>query len=150
MIPKISFTDKRANFGKKIDVFVKTIGNVHSEYLVNFNYLDCIMNEYGFEKVMVKPFEDFYNELIKGENILDMPEKDFQRNVQAAKDMSEDQKKFSFLSTGFIYKKEKNSADALFKKLVLLMEKKDKVSSKPEAVVVSEETEALIENMEES
>ena len=147
---KLAFTDKKPNLGKKIDVFVKTIGVMHSEYLVNFNYLDCIMNEYGFEKVMVKPFEDFYNELIKGENILDMPEKDFQRNVQAAKDMSEDQKRFSFLSTGFIYKKEKNSADALFKKLVLLMEKKDKVSSKPEAVVVSEETEALIENMEES
>jgi hypothetical protein len=98
---------------------------------------------------MIKPFEDFYNELIKGENILDMPEKDFQRNVQAAKDMSEDQKRFSFLSTGFIYKKERNSADSLFKKLVLLMEKKDKVSSKPETVVVSEETESLIENVEE-
>jgi len=146
---KLAFSAKKPDLGKKIDVFVKTIGVMHSEYLVNFNYVDTIMNEYGFTKVMVKPFEDFYNELIKEENILDMPEKDFQRNVQAAKDMSEDQKRFSFLSTGFIYKKERNCADSLFKKLVLLMEKKEKVSSKPVAVVVDQDTEALIENAEE-
>jgi DNA topoisomerase-2 len=55
------------NYGKSIDVFVKTIGVVHEEYLVNFNYLDKIMGEYGFSKVFVKPFEQFYNELLNVE-----------------------------------------------------------------------------------
>jgi SAM-dependent methyltransferase len=121
------FTEKKANYGKEIDVFVKTIGQIHKEYLVNFKFLDNIMKEYGFSKVSVKPFEEFYNELINGENLMKMPEKDFLKNVDVAKNMSEDQKRFSFLSSGFIYKKEKNSSDALFKKLVTLMEKKDKL-----------------------
>lgn len=121
------FTEKKANYGKEIDVFVKTIGQVHKEYLVNFKFLDNIMKEYGFSKVSVKPFEEFYNELINEENLMKMPEKDFEKNVDVAKNMSEDQKRFSFLSTGFIYKKEKNSSDALFKKLITLMDKKDKL-----------------------
>jgi hypothetical protein len=51
---KFGFTDKRPNFGKEIDVFVKTIGTVHTEYLVNFNYVDKMMEEYGFSKILLK------------------------------------------------------------------------------------------------
>ena len=114
---KLSFTDKKANYGKKIDVYVKTIGNIHSEYLVNFNYLDKIMEEYGFTKIFIKPFEDFYNELIDGQNLMNLNDKDMDRNIDAAKKMSEEEKRFSFLSSAFMYKKEKNSSDLLFSKL---------------------------------
>ena len=30
---------------------------------MNFNYVDKMMEEYGFSKISLKPFEDFYNEL---------------------------------------------------------------------------------------
>ena len=123
---KFSFSDKRANFGKVIDVFVKTIGVVHPEYLVNFYYVDKIMKEYGFSKVSLKPFQEFHNELIEGKNIMDLPEKDLNINIDVAKKMSDAEKEFSFLSSGFIYKKEKNSSDSLYKKLIELMEKRDK------------------------
>ena len=35
---KMAFGEKRPNLGKEIDVFVKSIGVVHKEYLVNFKY----------------------------------------------------------------------------------------------------------------
>jgi len=147
---KLGFTSSKPNYGKQIDVLVKTIGVVHPEYLVNFNYLDKIMMEYGFSKVFVKPFEDFYNELIDGKNLLNMPEKDFKQNVSNAVNMTEDQKKYSFLNSAFMYKKEKNSSDSLLKKLLELMEKKNKLKKTDDITVykVGEDTEIMIENDE--
>jgi len=145
---KLAFTDKKPNFGKKIDVYVKTIGNVHTEYLVNFDYLDTIMEEYGFSKVVVKPFEEFYNELMEGNNLMDLTDKELEKDINTVKNMSEDEKRFSFLSSGFIYKKEKNSSDLLMKKLVEKMESKDKVKKKKGIYKVDEDTEHLIEEVE--
>jgi hypothetical protein len=145
---KLSFTDKKPNFGKQIDVFVKTIGNVHPEYLVNFNYFDKIMEEYGFSKIVIKPFEEFYNELIEGKNLMDLTDKELEKDIEVVKKMSEDEKRFSFMSSGFIYKKEKNSSDMLVKKLVDLMEKKDKLRKKEGVYKVDENTEHIIEETE--
>jgi len=146
---KFGFTDKRPNFGKEIDVFVKTIGAVHTEYLVNFNYVDKMMEEYGFSKISLKPFEDFYNELIEGKNLLDLTEKELEKDMLAVKNMSEEEKRFSFLSSGFIYKKERNAPDSLMKKLVELIEKKDKLRMKDITVYkVDADTEHIIEDTE--
>jgi SAM-dependent methyltransferase len=147
---KLVFTNKKAIFGKKIDVFLKTIGNIHTEYLVNFKYLDKIMEEYGFSKISVKPFEDFYNELIEGKSIMDLTDKELEKDMESVKKMSEEEKRFSFLSSGFIYKKERNSSDSLTKKLVELMEKKDKLRKKENVYKVDEDTEHTIQNLEES
>ena len=150
--PKIQFTDKKAQYGKEIDVFVKTIGRNHSEFLVNFKYFDKIMEEYGFSLVSRKPFEEYYNELIEEKNIGNYDPKEFKKNIEMAKNMSEDEKRFSFLSSGFIYKKERNSSDSLFKKLVELMEKKDvkeSASGKKVKGAISKNTENLIEYLEE-
>jgi len=143
---KFSFTDKKGNFGKKIDVFVKTIGAVHSEYLVNFNYMKKIMEDYGFSMVFIKPFEELYNELMEGKNLMDLSTKELEKDMEAVKKMSEDEKRFSFLSSAFMFKKERNSSDALMKKLVDLMEKKNKVNNKGvTAFKVDADTEHLIE-----
>ena len=146
---KFGFTDKRANFGKEIDVFVKTIGVVHREYLVNFNYVDKMMEEYGFSKISLKPFEEFYNELIDGKNLLDLSGKELEKDMVSVKAMSDEEKRFSFFSSGFIYKKEKNAPDSLMKKLVELIEKKDKLRTKDiTAYKVDADTEHLIEDVE--
>ena len=159
---KLVFDSKKSNFGKKIDVFVKSIGQVHTEYLVNFNYVDKMMEEYGFKKVMIKPFEEFYNELIDNEkelidnekekkqnSIMDLSEKELQKDIDNAERMTEDQKRFSFLSSGFIYKKEKNSSDILIKKLFQLMEKEKKVKKKDGVFLVDKNMEHSIEDLEE-
>lgn len=80
---------------------------VHSEYLVNFNYVDKMMEEYGFSKISLKPFEEFYNELIDGKNLLDLSEKELEKDMVSVKAMSDEEKRFSFFSSGFIYKKRK-------------------------------------------
>jgi hypothetical protein len=60
-----------------------------------------------------------------------------QQNVENAKKMTEDEKKFSFLFSSFVYKKEKNSSDSLMKKLVELMEK-DSQKKRDDEIVVEE------------
>jgi hypothetical protein len=144
---KLIFNDKKPNFGKQIDVLVKTIGNVWPEYLVNFEYLDKIMTEYGFSKIFVKPFKDFYEELQDGKNLMDLSDRDLEQHIKNAKDMSEEEKRFSFFSSSFMYKKEKNTPDSLLKKLMDLMEKKDKLRGKDD-YKVDKDTEHFIENME--
>ena len=146
---KMSFSEKNGNFGKEIDVYIKTIGIPHIEYLVNFNYVDNLMKEYGFSKVVLKPFEEFYQELIEGKNLMDLTDKELEKDISVAKEMSQEEKNFSFLSSGFIYKKEKNSSDALMKKLVNMMEKKGKLKKHDGKVFkVDEDTEHIIEDVE--
>jgi hypothetical protein len=142
---KLSFTNKKPNFGKEVEVFVKTIGTPHVEYLVNFNYVDTIMEEYGFSKVFVKPFSEFHREIMYKENIMDLSQKELEKDFDEATNMSEEEKRFSFLSSGFIYKKERNSSDSLMKKLVELMEKKDK--KKGGIHKVDNDTEEIIEDI---
>lgn len=131
---KFSFTEKRGNFGKEIDVFVKTIGVSHLEYLVNFKYVDKIMEEYGFSKVVLKPFQEFYQELIDKKNLMDLTNKELEKDYAIVKEMSLEEQRFSFLSSGFIYKKERNSSDNLMKKLVEMMEKKHKLKKEGNTV----------------
>lgn len=145
---KLSFTEKRPYFGKQIDVLVKTIGVVHPEYLVNFKYMVKMMEDYGFSLVFIKPFEEFYNELIEGKNIMNQSEKDMEKYIETVKNMSDAEKRFSFFSSAFMFKKERNSSDALFKKLVELMEKRNKLEGK-DIYVVNEDTEKIILHEEE-
>ncbi len=144
---RMSFDASKANFGKQIDVFVKSIGNVHSEYLVNFNYLDAILEEYGFTKVMVKPFSQYYEELLKSEHDEGHKSMNDQKNLESAKKMSEEEQRFSFLNNAFVYKKVSNTSDALFKKLVHMLEdqvKREKKSATPEVEVLDESTAHLV------
>lgn len=149
---KLSFSKTKPIYGKEIDVFVKTIGISHKEYLVSFNFLDSIMEAYGFSKVMIKPFEEYYNELMNNHNDGTFDEKEFEKIVDNAKNITEDEKRFSFLSSSFVYKKEKNSSDALLKKLIQLMEKEDKQKRSDDIVVeeVDGNLEHTIEDLEES
>lgn len=124
---KLSFTEKNANLGKQIDVYVQTIGNIHEEYLVNFKYFEKIMNEYGFEKVLIKPFEDFYNEIKEGENKMKMNDTELDNIKEIVSKISEEEKRFSFLNSAFIFKKTEHASDMLYKKLIELINKKSKI-----------------------
>ncbi len=127
---RMSFDSTKPNFGKQIDVLVKSIGNVHSEYLVNYNYLDAILEEYGFVKVMVKPFSQYHEELLKGQYENSHENGDLNRNIDQAKKMSSEEQKFSFLNNAFVYKKVSNTPDTLFKKLVKMIEDQVKKTKK--------------------
>ena len=143
---RITFGQRQANLGKEVDVFVQTIGNIHKEYLVKFAYLEKIMSEYGFEKVTIKPFEEFYDELKENQNILKLEESEFNKMKDYVDNMSDEEKRFSFLSSAFIFKKKEKSSDTLYTKLVTLMEKEArvqgdilKVDKAEEGIIVQDE-----------
>jgi len=148
---KLGFTEKSANLGKQIDVYVGTIGNVHPEYLVNFKYFEKIMKDYGFEKILIQPFEDFFNELKNGENKMKLEKEELEKMISYVNGMSEAEKDFSFLSSAFIFKKVENSPDSLYKKLIELMEKKAKTINNTIKLVTKNESEQIInEEMKDS
>ena len=150
---RMSFDESKPNFGKQIDVLVKSIGNVHSEYLVNYNYLDTIMEEYGFVKVMVKPFSEYHEELLKGQyENKEGNNGELDRNVDNAKKMSAEEQKFSFLNNAFVYKKVSHTPDTLFKKLVKMIEdvvkkeKKKAIHDKDVEILDNETAHLVIES----
>ena len=139
----------KPNYGREIEVFIKSIGNVHTEYLVNFRYLDEILKEYGIEKVLVNSFEDEFK------NLVNSNQNGNEKNI--SEKISEEEKEFSFLNNVFIYKKVKNAPDHLYNKLVKMLERQDtkeykskiKVENDKDVAIVSENTEVLIENNED-
>lgn len=117
---KRKFTDGSPNWGMEIEVFVNTIGISHKEYLVSFKYLEKIAKEYGLELQKIIPFSDMWQEGIEDK------EEYNNRIVSDIRSMSEIEKKFSFLFSGFIFKKTKNAPDSLYKKIITLQKKADK------------------------
>lgn len=117
-----SFPKNKPNYGKKIDVYIKSIGKSHSEYLVNINYLEIILEKYGFEKVEIGDFENIYNMEINKKN----------KNKEYLKNMTETEKTFSYLNKYFIFKKIKETPSNLYKKLLSNISNNKKKSKKNE------------------
>ena len=91
-----SFNANKPNFNQKINVFVKSIGETHTEYLVNFDYFTKIMKKYGFEIVEKESFENYYIDYEKNKNMVGL---------------SSEEKKFSYLNNSFCYKKINNISE---------------------------------------
>jgi hypothetical protein len=128
--------------GVGIDIYQETINKTFREYLVNFDYLIRVMENYGFvplddqdAKKMGVPsgignLKELFNlmeeEVIKNKKL----KKDIKRSL----DMSENEKYISFLNKYFIFKKIRN-VDAKSVKIEIIEEeeletnKEGKVSS---------------------
>ena len=143
--------NSKNTFGREIDVFVKSIGKTHKEYLVNFDYMDKIMKEYGFEKIEVKSFSDYFDDMKNNGN----------NKKKIANSMSDSEKEFSFLNSAFIYRKVENTPDSMRATLVKMMKKQEtkefkkqnsdevkETMDKLDVEEVTESTEELIENEE--
>ena len=146
---RLGFDTERPIYGKQIDVYVKSIGRAHPEYLVNFKFFTKLMEEYGFEMIFIKSFEELYDELMEkdGNNNFNL-----EKNKETAGKMSDDEKRFSFLNNAFCYKKISNSADNLLSKLIDKIDKEEKkkidIKLDEKIKVIDYNTESLIENIE--
>ena len=112
----------RANYGKAIEVYVSSIGKKYTEYLVNLTYLSKISKEYGLDLVKEESFEEYYKRA---------------KDNQHVKEMSDVEKRFSFLSSVFIFKKSEKASTAATKKLEKLLNKKNKLDTKEENELIS-------------
>tara|TARA_B110000914_G_scaffold175350_1_gene156601 strand:- start:243 stop:3362 length:3120 start_codon:yes stop_codon:yes gene_type:complete len=97
-ITKLYDTDVMRNdsssIGMPIDVFVESIGNTTTEWLVNFEYLKTKALEFDLELKEVKSFDDYFTHLNKKKI----------KYGEASK-MNDKLKQYSFLNTTFVFEK---------------------------------------------
>nr|QDY52457.1 mRNA capping enzyme [Mimiviridae sp. ChoanoV1] len=86
--------DNETSLGVPIGVYVNTFNNMEEEYLVNFQYLEKILPEFGLHLESVESFEKQYNEL-KASGILE-------------DDLDLKSKQFSFLNSSITIVKKAN------------------------------------------
>ena len=127
MYDNVTFDDDVSSLGYAIDVYQETINKVFREYLVNFNYLTRLMENYGFIQITdveakelgVPSSSGMFNELY---NVM---EQEISRNKGKSNDygladkMTSGEKRISFLNRYFIYKKIRNvNAEAVANSLL--------------------------------
>ena len=108
-----SFDDDSSSIGYKINVYQESINQYISEYLVNYNYFDRLMDAYGFKLIN----KDEANEMglpsgsaLFSELFINMLDEIKRNKFKAgmygkAPNMTTAQKKISFLNRYFVYKK---------------------------------------------
>lgn len=111
-----SFVDDETSLGYAIDVYQESINKTFCEYLVNFNYLTRLMENYGFVPLnrtecdelgipdSIGSFQQLYGLM---ENVV---RKNIKKNNEygEAMKMSPQEKQISFYNNYFIYKKIRN------------------------------------------
>ena len=144
--------DDESSLGYGIDVYQETINKVFREYLVNFNYLNRILEHYGFvlltpaecRQIGLKNSTGMFNELF---NAL---EYEIQRDRRKLNDygdavyMTNNEKRISFLNRYIVYKKIRNvNAENVFLNYL-------KVSKGEQAEIEKEvkSVEQIVENIE--
>ena len=101
--------------GQKIQVYIKSIGETHIEYLIHFKYLEELITDYGFELVEYKDFSEYYEEY----------KKDKTTKIKIS-ELSDAEREFSFLNTSFCFRKVKATPDKEYKTLQKLINKVNK------------------------
>ena len=113
MYDKTGFPDEEMSLGYAINVFQESINKVFREYLVNFDYLTRIMEDYGFVLVTSEEatqlglhdgtgmFSELYSSMT--EEIKQNP--NHKNNYGKAMYMSPEEKQISFMNRYFVFKK---------------------------------------------
>jgi hypothetical protein len=108
-----TFEDDVSSLGYKINVYQESINKMMPEYLVNFDYLNRVMENYGFSVITREEahnlglpegsglFIDLYNDMM---NMISK-NKNIKNEYGLADKMNSNEKKISFLNRYFVYKK---------------------------------------------
>ena len=107
------FEDNDSCLGYEISVYMDTIGKRFTEFLVNFDYLNQIMENYGFVKAPVKDVKKmgFDKSIGSFNDLFDKMEEDIESRKIKKADIgdalliSSKEKRLSFFNNYFIYKK---------------------------------------------
>ena len=111
-----TFANDETCVGYAIDVFQESINKTFTEYLVNFTYLERLLENYGFrtlKKEELKEF-DFPNSVGSFKDLFNIMEEKLDNkfinkiDYGQASSMSDKEKKISFLNNYFIFKKTHN------------------------------------------
>ena len=110
------FNDDENSVGLAIDVYQESINKTFREYLVNFDYLVRVLENYGLvpltkEECKLRnlpnshgPFSELFGDMEK-----ELKQRKYSKsNVGAAPDMTPEEKRISFMNRYFIFKKVRN------------------------------------------
>lgn len=110
------FPDDSSSVGYAIDVYQETINKVFTEYLVNYNYVVRVMEDYGFVPLSKEEsrrlgfkgstgmFEELYD-IMKNEIRRSREDPEMKNEYGMALDMTSGEKRISFLNRWMIFKK---------------------------------------------
>lgn len=105
------YNDDDSSLGKTISVYQESINQEFDEYLVNFDYFVRIMEDYGFiladnmKLGAIGSFETLFD---------DMKKEKRSKSYGHAYEMTENEKKISFLNQYFIFQKQRDIVKPLF------------------------------------
>jgi hypothetical protein len=116
MYDQTGFPDDEMSLGYAINVYQESINLSFREYLVNFDYLVRVMEDYGFilppkEEIRGMDLPDsagLFRELYTNMENEIKRNRQSQTNYRQAADMSPEEKQISFLNRYFIFKKVRN------------------------------------------
>jgi hypothetical protein len=130
MYNETGFQDDDTSLGYSINVYQETINKVFREYLVNFDYLKMIMEDYGF--VIVNDDEAEKMGLPSGtglfQELFTFMENEVKRNPRKKDDygdalnMSDEERRISFMNRYFIFKKMRTVNAEKMAKIIAKME----------------------------
>ncbi len=106
----------KSPYGSEIDIYMESIGKVITEYLVDLNLLESLMNNMGYKTVFIKGFDMIYDEImgeLEG------------HYLQSISSMSDDEKLYSFMNIAFCF--EKTSDKQLVEKKKVVVKKTEEV-----------------------
>ena len=88
------FNNDESSLGYKIDVYMESIGKTNTEYLVNYNYLESVLEDYNLKLIEYLDFSDVFDRLSS-----------FNTKYGDALDMIDELKTYSFLNKCFVIEK---------------------------------------------
>ena len=127
MYTETGFPDDHTSIGYPINVYQESIDNYHREFLVNFDYLVQLMDDYGFNLLedtesknlgfisSTSLFSDYYD-YVKNDKHWSS---DFEKQYNYSINMSQEEKNVSFLNRYFIFKKVRNVDTNKINKLLI-------------------------------
>jgi hypothetical protein len=110
------FPEDELSIGYAIDVYQESINKLFREYLVNFNYLIRIMEDYGFSLVPqgeiialgLPNSTGLFEELFESMKAELSKDKRKEADYGTAENMSEEEKRISFMNRYFVFRKMRN------------------------------------------
>jgi hypothetical protein len=138
------FPDDATSIGYPINVYQETIGKTFREYLVNFDYLVRIMEDYGF--VLIQKDAAKSKGLPNGsglfEELFKQMEMEIKQNPRVRADyrnayqLTTDEKQISFMNRYFIFQKVRHVNAAKLMPLMEIEEPEPVEKKAPEKVII--------------
>lgn len=144
------FDDDATSVGYAIDVYQETINKVFTEYLVNYNYVVQLMEDYGFvpmereeaRRMGFKGSSGMFEELfdmMRNEIKRARDDPDMNADYGTAIDMTEGEKRISFLNRWMIFKKVRDVDAAAVARNLMGMSFVDEVDGREKRILSRQE-----------